>query len=80
MLILMIEIKGSLLHFNQKMHVKLEFVDILWPLILDQPQSDIVFFSIIDFQIYNILVSKWKHVIVTIYIITFNEELEFLST
>ena len=37
-------------------------------------------FAIINFQIYNILVLKWKHEIVPIDIFTFNEELEFLST
>ena len=59
---------------------KLEFVDHLWLSFLDQPQSDIVVFTIITFQIYNILVLKWKHLIYPIDIITFNEELEFLST
>ena len=54
---------------------KLEFMDHLWLPFLDQPQSEIVFFAIITFQIYNILLSKWKHGIDTIYIITFNEEL-----
>ena len=34
---------------------------------------------IITFQIYNIVVSKFKHVIGPIQIITFNEELEFPS-
>ena len=37
-------------------------------------------FSVINFQIYNIIVSKWKHGIVPIDIIIFSEELEFLST
>ena len=37
-------------------------------------------FAVISFQIYNILVSKWKHGIITIDIIAFNDELEFLST
>ena len=54
---------------------KLEFSDHLWQPFLDQPQSDIVVFAIITFQIYNILVSKLKHGIGHIYIITFNEEL-----
>ena len=46
----------------------------------DQPQSDIVVFAVIDFQIYNILVSKWKNGIGPIDIITLNDELEFIST
>ena len=53
----------------------LEVEDHLWLPFLDQLQSDIVVFSIITFQLYNILVSKWKHGIVPIYIITLNEEL-----
>ena len=59
---------------------KLEFVDHLWLTFLDQPQSDIVVFEIINFHIYNILVSIWKHRIGPIDIFIFNEELEFLST
>ena len=58
---------------------KLEFAYHFWLLFLDQPQSSIVVFVIITFQIYYVLVSKWKHGIVHIDIITFNEELEFLS-
>ena len=37
-------------------------------------------FAIITFNIYNILVSIWKHRIGPIDIFTFNEELEFIST
>ena len=59
---------------------KLEFVDHLWIPFLDQPQSDIVVFVIINSQIYNITVSKRKHGIGHIDMITFNEELEFIST
>ena len=33
---------------------KLEFVDHLWLPFLDQPQSDMVVFAIINFRIYNI--------------------------
>ena len=58
----------------------MEFSGHLWLPFLDQPQSDIVFFAIIYFQIYHILVSKWKHGIGPNDIITFNEEFEFLST
>ena len=59
---------------------KLEFVDHLWLPFIDQPHSDIVVFEVITFHIYNILVSKWKHGIGPIHIITCNYELEFLST
>ena len=52
---------------------KLEFADILWLPFVVQPQYDIVVFSIITFQIYNILVTKWKHGTVTDDLITFNE-------
>ena len=57
----------------------MEFVDHLCILFIDQPQSDILFSAIITFQIYHILVSKWKHEIGHVNIIIFNEELEFLS-
>ena len=59
---------------------RLEFADHLWIPFLDQPQYDIVVFAIFTFQIYKIIVSKWKHGIGYIGIITFNEELYFLST
>ena len=39
---------------------KLESVYHLWLPFIDQPQSDIVFFAIINFRIYIILVSKQK--------------------
>ena len=65
---------------QQKNASNLEFVDHLWLPFLDQPQSDIVFFARIPLYIYKILLSKFKHGIGTIDIITFNEELEFLST
>ena len=35
---------------------RLEFVDHLWLPFIDQTQSDIVVFAVINFQIYNILV------------------------
>ena len=56
-----------------------EFIDHLWLPFLDQPQFEIVVFAIITFQIYHIIVSKWKHGIGPIDIVTFNEELESLS-
>ena len=40
---------------------KLELAGNLWIPFLDQPQLDVVVFSIITFQIYKILVPKWKH-------------------
>ena len=52
---------------------KLEFLDHFWLPFLDQPQYDILVFAITTFQIYNILVSKWKHGVGPIDIITFNE-------
>ena len=61
--------------FHPQNACRLEFADHLWLPFLDQPQSDIVVFAVITFQIYNILVSKWKHGIGPIDIITFNEEL-----
>ena len=51
----------------------------LWLPFLDQPQSDIVVFAIRTFHIYNILVKKCKHVIGPNDIITFSQELEFIS-
>ena len=51
----------------------LEFSDNPWLPFLDQPQSDIVVFVMINFQIYNILVHKWKHGVVPNDIISFNE-------
>ena len=52
---------------------KLEFVDHLWLPFLHQPQSDIIVFAIINFQIYKILVKKSKHGIGPNIIIIFNE-------
>ena len=54
-------------------------MDNLWILFSYQPQSDILVFLIITFYIHNILVLKLKHGIGPNYIITFHEELEFLS-
>ena len=58
---------------------QLGFSDHLWLTFLDQPQSDVVVFAIISFQIYKI-VTKWKRGIGPNDIIISNEELEFLST
>ena len=69
-----------MLQFNQKMHVNCNFRDHLWLPFLYQPQSDIIYFPINIIYIYNILVKKCKHGIGPNDIITFNEELEFLST
>ena len=60
--------------FQQKNACKLEFADNWWLPSLDQPQSDIVVFDLINFHIYNIIATKLKHRIVPNYIITFNEE------
>ena len=64
----------------KKIACKLEFSDHLWLPFIDQPQSDIVVFAMITFQIYNILVTKWKQGISPNDMITLNEEVEFLST
>ena len=58
----------------------MEFEDHLWLPFLDQPQSDILIFEIINFYIYNSLVTKWKHGIGHNDIISFNEELKVIST
>ena len=52
---------------------KLEFLDHFWLPFIDQPQYDILVFAITTFQIYNILVSKCKHGVGPIDLITFNE-------
>ena len=51
----------------------MEFADHLWLPFVDQPQSDIVIFSIITFHTYNILVTKCRHGIGPNNIITLNE-------
>ena len=56
---------------------KFEFSYHLWLPFLDQPQSDVVFFAIIYFQIYKNIVIEWKHGIRPNDKITFNEKLEF---
>ena len=60
--------------------IKLEFVDYLQLPFIDQPQSEIVVSAVINFQMYNIIVSKWKHGIGPIDIIKFNDKLSFIST
>ena len=40
---------------------------------MNQPQSDIEVFAIITFQMYNILVTKYEHIIGPNDIVTFNE-------
>ena len=64
--------------FQPKEACKLESADHLWLPFLDQPQSEIVVFAIINFNMYNILVTKWKHGIGPKEILSFNEELEIL--
>ena len=54
---------------------KLEFSYYVWLPFLYQPQSDIVLFAMINFHIYNIIVTKCKHVIGPNIITSFNEEL-----
>ena len=43
---------------QQKKACLLEYADYLWIPFIDQPQSDIVVFVIITFQVYNILVKN----------------------
>ena len=45
--------KKLLLTFHPKNVSKLEFADNLWLTFLDQPQSDILIFAMINFHIYN---------------------------
>ena len=47
---------------------------------IDPPQSEILVFAIITFQINKILVHKWKHVIGPNDILSFNEKLDINST
>ena len=54
---------------------KLEFADHLWLPFLDQSQTDIVVFTIINVHIYNTLVTKWKRGIGPNGIIALNEGL-----
>ena len=54
---------------------KLEFVYHLWLPLIDQPQSNIAVFAMIIFQIYNILVTKWKRGIGPNDLIIFNKKL-----
>ena len=65
---------------STKNKCKLEFAYHLWLPFLDQPQFDILVFEMINYQIYNIMETEWKHGIGPNDIITFNEELEFLLT
>ena len=51
--------------FKPKNAQGLEFAHHLWLPFIDQHQSDVVVFAIINFQIYNILVQKCKHEIGT---------------
>ena len=67
--------KAFIVTIQPKNARKLEFVDHLWLPFLDEPQSDILVFSLFSCKIYTILVSKWKHGIGIIDIITFNVEL-----
>ena len=60
---------------QRKNACKLEFVDHWWLQFLDQPQSEIVVFSIINFQILKILVTIFKLGIVPNDIIILNEQL-----
>ena len=57
---------------NPRNACKLEFNYHLWIPFIDQPQSYVVFFAIIYFQIYKNIVTEWKHGISKNSIIKFN--------
>ena len=65
--------KKTICYSSTKNAFKLEFADHLWLPFLDEPHSDIVVLAIINFHIYKILVTKWKHLIGPNDKITFNE-------
>ena len=73
------QIKSSLLKFNQKLHVNWSLQIINGYHFFINTQYDISVFAMMNSHIYSILVTKWKHGIVTNDIITFNKEIEFLS-
>ena len=56
------------------------FYDHLLLPFLDQPQSNVVLFVIFSLDTYKNIVTEYKHVISTNYILTSNESLEALST
>ena len=58
----------------------MDFSDHLWLPFIDQTQSEIVVFAIITFQIYQILVQKWKHGIGPNDVLSLNEQLELNSS
>ena len=67
--------KTFIVTIHPKNACKVKFDEHLWLPFLDQPQSDVFFFAIINFQLYIIMVTKWKHGIGTNDIIIFNGEL-----
>ena len=64
-----------LCYSSTKNECKLEFAVFLCLPFCEQPHSDTVVFATITYQIYNILVTKWKHGIGPNDIISFNGEL-----
>ena len=64
---------------NPQNACKLEFDGHLWLPFLDQPQSEVVVFIIITFQIYKIIVTKYKNEIFLNGVITFNEKIDFFN-
>ena len=71
--------KNLFVTVHPKIACKLGFPDHLWLPFFDKPQSDIVVFEIITFQIYNIMVTKCKNLIGTHCVIKFDDELELIS-
>ena len=72
--------KNMFFTVNPKNAYRLEFADNLWIQFLYQLHSDVVFFAITTLHMYISLVKKWKILIGPNYIITFNENLENIST
>ena len=56
----------------------MDFTGHFWSPFLDQPQSYVVVFEMISFEIYKTLVTEYKHVMYINYLITFNETIKIL--
>ena len=65
---------------NPKTPCKLEIADKLWLTFINQPQSYVVVFVMIYFQMFKTLVTEFKHAIGPDDIIKFNSLLENVST
>ena len=54
----------------------MDFTGRFWSPFLDQPQSYVVVFEMISFEIYKTLVTEYKHLMYINYLITFNETIK----